>query len=495
MLKIFSSQIDHPLADEKEADRIFAELAGLEAKSALKEVADWIESVDGATGFRLDRRVALITRFDDVSQPHVRVLVRDFLIASREARRHASVLLQSGRHLWQRLALAYMNCFETVESAQKSKDSGKRALPHLCVRLLRAHAQWLKWCQLRYGPVDPVVWQNMGAAYLAAVEGRWDQRRVAAFGEGTVASSPQDEYVKALVFNTSAIDHLKPVDTELTDKLAARFVSSIRFGREQQADSVFWIDPARPMAPMRLARAPRASPTLRYFGMSGALPGLMELMGMARKGELPSGLDLGGQYPPKMLVPVLLHLSRYWAAKPPARAHPRHAVRSATRSVIGFAHIFGQLSGKGENPVRWEIQDVSRGGFGVQAVLRDEDDLRLGMLLALQPEGGDNWLVGIIRRIARDSEARGRLGIETLSAAPAALKIELNGEQTDALLLDPLDAGATVRLGLPQFGYGEAVRLNLRHAGRVAELEPMGLLESVESCDLARYRVAKLTAE
>lgn len=494
MLNLFSSKPDHPLADEKEVDRITGELAVMEPKAALKEVADWIDSLDAAADFPLDLRYAIVARFDDVAQPHLRRLTWDFLAALKEARRQANASLQAGRGVWQRLAASYLACFDLAESDPKHKDFAKRWLPQLCVRSIRAHAQWLKWCQLRYGPVEPALWQHMGAAYLAAVEGGWAQRQVPAFGESRPASSPLDEYLKALVFSVAAVDHLKPLETELAEKLAARFAASVSLSAEAGPDSVFWIDPARPMAPARLARTPRPSASLRYFGMTGALPGVTELAGMARKGELPDGLDLGGQFPPKMLVPVLLHLARYWAAKPPARVHPRHAVRSATRSVIGFAHIHGQLTGKGNTAVSWEIEDVSRGGFGVRAVLSEEDDLRLGMLLALQPEGGANWLVGIIRRINREGEARGRLGIETLSSAPVALEIDLAGRMTNVLLLDPLEAGATVRLALPQFGYEEAVRLSLRHAGKAAELDPMGLLESAESCDLARYRVAQLSA-
>ena len=39
---------------------------------------------------------------------------------------------------------------------------------------------------------------------------------------------------------------------------------------------------------------------------------------------------------------------------------------------------------------------------------------RVQALLALQPEGGDNWLVGVIRRYHRVSEHEARVGIEAL---------------------------------------------------------------------------------
>jgi hypothetical protein len=162
--------------------------------------------------------------------------------------------------------------------------------------------------------------------------------------------------------------------------------------------------------------------------------------------------------------------------------------------VVGFTQVHGQLSGRETAAVSWQITDVSRGGFCVRVRLRDDGTLRLGALLAIQPEGGDNWLVGIIRRMARDAERRGRLGIETLSHAPVALAVELAGRRRDVLLLDPIEQGGLVRLALPQFGYEDAIGLQLDHDGRRAELEPAGLMESAEACDLARYRVVRLAA-
>lgn len=42
-------------------------------------------------------------------------------------------------------------------------------------------------------------------------------------------------------------------------------------------------------------------------------------MDSVERGQIPAELNLGGEYSAKVLLPVLRHLARYWAAEPPQR--------------------------------------------------------------------------------------------------------------------------------------------------------------------------------
>src|SRR5256885_3275620 len=48
-------------------------------------------------------------------------------------------------------------------------------------------------------------------------------------------------------------------------------------------------------------------------------------------------------------------------------------------------------------------------------------------IFAMQPDGGNNWLVGAIRRVSRTSPQEARVGIETLSRAPKVMKFRVRG--------------------------------------------------------------------
>jgi hypothetical protein len=54
----------------------------------------------------------------------------------------------------------------------------------------------------------------------------------------------------------------------------------------------------------------------------------------------------------------------------------------------------------------WVVENVSRGGFGAVLGNVPGEWLKVGALIAMQPEGGDNWLVGVIRRYHRETENR-----------------------------------------------------------------------------------------
>jgi len=73
--------------------------------------------------------------------------------------------------------------------------------------------------------------------------------------------------------------------------------------------------------------------------------------------------------------------------------------------------------------------------------------LKIGCLLGLQPEGGSNWLVGVIRRLTRESGQQGTVGIQTLGRAALPVQVKLHSGQMGtsrdsetAILLNPVDS-------------------------------------------------------
>jgi hypothetical protein len=119
-----------------------------------------------------------------------------------------------------------------------------------------------------------------------------------------------------------------------------------------------------------------------------------------------------------------------------------------------------------------------------------EDQLRIGSLLGMRPEGGDNWLVGVLRRFARNNDMQASAGVETLSRKPIVATVE--GENAlAALLLDPPEAGETVRVVVAALAYGPVRPLCCRVLGTTLALDPVELLERGVEFDLVRYRVTE----
>lgn len=494
MFKLFSRKSDHPLADAKELQRIVGEIAQSDPIRALGEVADWVDSLQGADDIELEHRFGVLRQLEDSAQGHLRTATKDLLVATLAGTASAADRRWPlGASLWRKLAAGYAACLDGLESSPSGhREFRKSSLPILCIRQIRAYVQWMKWSQFRYGPVDGEVWQAIGRAYLVMVGLGQDKRRYPALGGTGGEASARDEFCRAVLFHASALDHLRPLEVEIVEKLVTRFCALSSLSEVPEQDSLYWVDPAQSAAPTRVAIAPRPSPTLRFFGAGQIVPQVQAMEEVTRRGDLPPDLNLGTQYPPKLVLAVLEHVTTYWAPTMPTRQHPRHPVRSTAQIVIGFESIHEVLDGLRQPAATWSIENVSRGGLGLQAAPRDEAMFHLGELVAVRPEGGGNWMIGIVKRLSRASDGAIRIGVKSLSSAPVSVRMQIAGEHLTAILLDELETGASVRLALPQYDFEDRAIATLRFSGQLAELQPVGMLESAEGCDLARYRVSQI---
>lgn len=491
MLGIFSAKSGHPLADAKEAKRVLNELSVREAATALDEVAGWLESVAADEAFRLADRLALVSQLDEAVQAHARKLGRDYLTSPRLGRQQEYKLWQANHDYWQQLGNAYDACLTRYRSQEKGSDAVKSGLPQLLIRLLRALSAQLKWDQFRYGPVNGELWQRMGRAYLFAEQGKLSRQSLTPYPNVPGDSTVEQEYLKALVFQASSMDSLLPLEIEIAERIIAHFLPQFVFTAEARPDNVYWVDADQPAPPKRLAVQPQIAPSLRFFSAGAALEKLEAMLRQVERGDVPSEVNLGAQYSARIMLPVLRHLAMYWAPKPPMRSHDRHRVKSRLTAVNGLAAVHDRLSNRGgEQSEAWVVDDVSLGGMGAQVPLGANDWVRIGALLGMQPEGGSNWLVGVIRRFSRETPTQGSVGIETLSKSPQAIAGDLGGMDCNAILLDTLHTGDTVRVVLPSAAFEPAIPLVFAWQGRSARLDPIEQLESGVDFDLGLYRVA-----
>jgi hypothetical protein len=492
MLGIFSAKSDHPLADSKEAKRVLAELGAREAAVGLDEISGWLESLAADGNLKLGDKLALLFQLDDAAQPHARKLARDYLASPRLGRSQEYKLWQGNHDFWVQLGDAYDACLSRHVSQEKGSDSIKAELPLLVGRLLRALSARLKWDQLRYGPLAADLWQRMGRAYLTAERDKFARQAFTPYPGVSGETSIEREYLKALMFQASSMDSLLPLEIEIAERLIGYFLGSFVFTAEQRPDNVYWVDPDKPVPPTRMAVLPQSSPTLRFFSAGAALAKLDAMQTQVERGEVPADVNLGGQYSPRIVLPVLRHLALYWAPKPPMRSHDRHRVKSRLAVVHGLDQVHARLpkTQNDEGSEAWIVEDVSLGGMGAQLPLSSSDWVRIGVLVGLQPEGGSNWLVGVIRRFSRDTPVLGSVGIETFSKAPQAISADVGGMQCDAILLDLPRSGDTARVVLPGSAFEPAIPLIFSWQGRKARLDPVEQIESGVDFDLGLYRVA-----
>jgi hypothetical protein len=503
ILNLFSSRPDHPLADPRELKRVIAELPLDNAFKAVDEVSGWFESLQHADDFRLDHYFEVVQQLDEAAQVSLRRLARDYLHSPRISKTEERRLWGINSAYWAEIAGLYAHCLARAAANPKEKGSEllKPLLPLAAARLLAARVTQLKWVEYRYGPANSDLWRALGQDYLAAETARYAQKPLQLYPNQPGVTSVAQQYLQALVFHSSSMDSLVPREIELADRLIEHFLSGFVFSEDCRPDSVYWVDAASGSPPARLAKQPgQVTPTLRFFSPGTATQALNELIRTVERGDVPDTLNLGGQYPAKVVLPVLRHLAMYWAAQPPLREHQRHVVKTRIAVLNGFDDSFtvfaGEVArlGKERNAESWVVENVSLGGFGAGVDDLRGDWLKVGALLSMQPEGGDNWVLGAVRRYSKDSDAHASVGIQSLSRQAQSVELRPRTSGMSAMSAIPGvwlregNAPGEARLVLPPASFDLRESLEFSHDGRNYLLTPIELESSGSDYEIARYR-------
>ncbi len=502
ILNLFSSRPDHPLGDVKELKRVLVELPLDNAFKAVDEVYGWFESLQSAEGFRVDHYFDVIRQLDEAAQPYIRRLTRDYLHSPRLSKGEERRLWITCYNYWGEVASLYARCVERAKQSPKDKGSEllKPSLPLAATRLLAARATQLKWVEYRYGPIGEDLWRGLGQPFLAAEAAEYAHKPVQLYPAQPGMTSVAQQYLQVLILCSSSMDSLLPIEIELADRLIAHFLPDFEFSSNCLRDSVYWVDAAKGVPPVRLARQPdQLSPTLRFFSPGKAPQALNDLMRIVERGEIPKDLNLGGEYLAKVLLPVLRHLAVYWAPDPPQREHQRHTVKTRIAVLQGFDDCFTVFAGdvarlgKERTAESWVVENVSLGGFGA-AVDNLGDWIKIGTLISMQPDGGQNWVLGVVRRYNKDSDTHASVGIQALSRNAKGVELRPRTSGFSATGAIPglwLREGNTpgeARMVMPIASFDVRESLEFSHDGRHYLLTPIELEEAGNNFEIGRYQ-------
>ena len=496
-MKLFGgARPDHPMADLKEARRLLDELPAQDPLKAVEELGNWMESVAAAQGFKPEHRIQTLVLVDDAAQQRVRRLARDYFAAVRPSRFMENRLWGAIHEYYRQAGQAFARGVDLFVQNAKGADAAKAQLPLLLVRTLRSLAQQVKWMHMRYGPIDLATWGVLNGVYAYAEARQAALAKTAAYPGVPGETTPQLEYLKAAMFSAGSPDGLLPREIELAERLAADLAPRFAIAAQAAPGLSYWVDLARPMAPLRLARPPEHTPGLRCFGPGAALDELEALGERIRaEGAVPPALGRGGGDEPETVLGVIDHLRMYWSPNPPERKAQRHAVKSRLSVSHGYDGLVGALGGGAsldfgtQDGESWIVENVSAGGFGAVVPQVKGDWLRVGALLALQPEGGSNWVVGLVRRVQKTSPREAQVGIQTLSKLPVLSQFAVSGARgaiaQGVLLRDGADE---TRIVLRPGIYAPAQNLEAEHGGRRHIYMPQGVAERGEDYEIARFR-------
>lgn len=438
---------DHPMADRKEAQRILDALPAQDLK-ALEELAHWQESAGAAAGFKPAERAQVLALIDEAAQRRLKKLAAEYWRAGRVQQ----------NLLWTRIHEYW---------AQAGQAYARAELP---VGALRALGQQLKWQQLRYGPIDLSVWGLMNRAFATA--------------ENVPAAKA--EFLKAALLSASAMDSRPATDIDLAERIIDALAPAFALAKSPAPELPFWIDLGRAMTPARSKQQPPPAPGLRFLGAGSALAKLNSMM----QEQLKLGAD------DDAMLGVMRHLAAHWAAEPPARKHKRHSMSSRVTIAYGFDGVVEALGGAsdaldfsgggGAAGESWVVENVSAGGFGALVSQVKSERFKVGALVAAKPDGAPGWMVGAVRRVSKISPQEIRVGVETLSRAPALSEFALRNAQTQGVLLPAVPGEAAIALRAGVYARGENLETTI--GGRQHLYMPQGSPERGEDYEIVRFK-------
>ena len=502
---------EHPLGDEKSAREFIADLPPLDPYKSLQELGYWLDTLGSADDLKGLRVLEIIDLIDQAAKNHQRKLSQDYLSSSARLQKIQEIRSWNAIFaFWKQLADAYQVCVSRFQSGAGGWGALRGQMPMVVARALRALTLQLKWQLLRYGPVDPRVWAQMGKLYAHAEESGFATAPVVVypgnFGESTV----QREFLKGVMLNISSTDSLLPAKLEIAERIVAQFSEFFVMNRQPAKGCHYYFDMNEDKLPARMMSRLQTTPGLRFFGPGSAAQQLQKLIvAMQADGVVPSHINLGGTFDPEETLEAMRHLARYWAPIPPARSEERRKSVSRISVVHDFDEIVSTVSGETQDLSFdssievWTVENESEGGYGALLPRVKSDWLRVGTLLGVKLEDGASWGVGIVRRLSAYDHKQRYVGIQVLTKGATVVKLAaisaVDGAELESALLLPSNANDTngageMNLLLRPGAFSLHKSMKMRAYERSYLLVPRRLIEGGHDFDMARFRVMQRTA-
>jgi hypothetical protein len=456
--KILEEKPDHPMSDAGEARKLLADLPENNPLKALDDVTSWLASVKDTPGFHPERRADVIMLLDETGQQFQAELLQQYL-SEPNLQDFKGLRLWRGIHGFMvELAEAYAVCAQEYAQEEKKPQALAERMPVICVRLLRAVAERMKLELMRYLDVEQAVWNQLCQHYRFAEGNQFAEAMVHAYPSHVIHSSPQKEFLRALVLYVSSPATLAPNQIEVSYRIAARMANLFDFKDTPAPDCPYYLDLSSPGAPRPVAAGILATPAMRFFGAARAVPKLEDIARQNERGAIDPERRFGNEFTPDGKLTVLRHLQTHWGKTQPHRLDERRGISTTIEVAHSFRTIsklvarieLDQITGLSSEEAAelkersgkvtlaseevdfttntWPVLDISVGGIGGMIPQSSGAWAKIGALCGLKPQNSALWWVGMIRRLHTDHQSKVHVGIEILAKKPLSVWLRSLGK-------------------------------------------------------------------
>ncbi len=471
---------DDPLSSVQATTRWAQNLPIGDALKAQGEILAEVKRFNDENAPHSKERLLILMLLDEKGQHTQAVLSRQYLRNPRMSRTVESQLWHAIYHLNWEVLRAYHN-YIIEYSRSPAKSHLKAMMPVVTLRALRGFRRAIKWRTIRYLHPGAKTWARLHQLYQLAETQGFQKTRLLAYPDDAHESTCEGEYLHTLMLDQANSGSLYPRQIDLIDTWITGWRDMLQLERN--------LDPKRHVLTVDMTwdhgarRIRNNNPELstRYWSTRELLERIRRIQAELHTGTAPARLGLTEFARVSESLELLDHLSRQWAPLTgrEQRRSPRMAVKKIVEVVHGLpsaiGHIqedrgtgaplkgrlgfdehadmafFGFVTNRTLNRThpedaprretsdieRWVMEDESEYGFGATIETSDKDWLRIGTLVGLRADKSAGWMLGVIRRLSRLSDAESSVGIEILPGKP--LDILLHGHEGVAYTVNGRD--------------------------------------------------------
>jgi len=503
LVSLFGKKSDHPLSDIKSAQQVLDLIPKADSLKALVEISSWLEELnDDADQFKLDHQVAVLTLLDEAAQPHIRKLQREYFTLQPLNKFQENRLWAALNQFFIFSEQLYASIFSQCRKMDRAGDVDKLHMVLMACRAIESISNRLKLSAVRYEKVVPELWTHLAGIYSYAEKYDFLDEFVTLYPSAGIITSVRREFAGVVVWNSLGTGTLLPLHIHISERLISHINKYLEVGTKIGEGSLVAFNLQQPTAPYRANGEETIHQGVRFFETGGLEKGLNDLIRTLTKGVVPQELNLYGSfYDAGLIGDVARQLITRCVLPAPTRRNVRRKLKVNLHVLNGFQNLFDNtdassiLSFGDANNEIWEVEDVSATGFCSVVSPSLLDRVKIGALIGSKPENLGNWGVGIVRRLSRDTQSNLQVGVEILSnqVAGVLLGVADRAHADDsthlALYLNKANENSGEAWLLMRPGtFLPSRSFNMKMSGKTYLLLSLGLVESGDDYDLARYR-------
>ncbi|HEY3178159.1 MAG TPA: hypothetical protein VGL25_04705 [Casimicrobiaceae bacterium] len=522
-----------PLADAKSAARWFAAPVATDALSRKQELIEQLAGITAPAAKLTPRRLGALFVVDAHAEQLFRSLTAQYV-------EHANRSAKIERQLWTALfdlSQAFQTALRSYEQVAIENEHNARwqqLLPELVCRQIVHLGRDAKARLYRYESWIPGKWAELHQLFALAAARRFERNPVQLVADG-LPTTIEHQYLMIVVLQLIDTGNLTPRQIEHVWSELDSWCASVRMSLEPKTVTSFFVDLASREGLKRRTNGALEGSVL-FVDTQPLHASLMQ-----QQVSIEQAIRTRPRSDETSRLSEQLCLLRRFAAKvdPELKLIARHGDRAIADgnvdAIVGLTKIAGYLreedrdpdfqlyAGKSfggtlelavfgrirnENDRRielarhrlsqyvaaggpWEVKDVSLTGFRLMAPMKAASDLPIGTLVAIRPQSGAQWTLGIVRRMRRHTSERTEIGLEIVASTLAGVDLVEQRRNTEAdYLVDGEDGVINGRsfialfLTLKKGDSGQGVKSLIVPAG---EYQPSKRLTLVTSKSI--YRV------